>query len=306
MVGDRIYTDIAHGAPRATPSACSCSPAKPRPTTPSRPNPPPDLVVPSLAELGDLLARRAATLRIIPCDSQPNDAHCIRTPDRRNLSTLLVIGGGIVGAASHATPAMRGLRVGLVDRHDFASGTSSRSSRLLHGGLRYLEQARRPCARGQRGKEDHAQDRAASRASRSASCFPPTSGEGRPMWQLRIGVKLYDLLCGGRNFEPSRGFSATGTRQCCPSLKPTDSPAPSSTTTPSPTTPGSCSTPCAPPSATARRSLNYTRFHDATRAAGEHLDLPNPRPRRRRTAPVRARTLVNATGPWADPFRTAR
>ena len=55
---------------------------------------------------------------------------------------LLVIGGGIVGSGIARDAAMRGLRVGLVEQHDFASGTSSRSSRLLHGGLRYLAQGR--------------------------------------------------------------------------------------------------------------------------------------------------------------------
>ena len=51
---------------------------------------------------------------------------------------VLIIGGGIVGAGVARDAAMRGLRVGLVEQHDFAFGTSSRSSRLLHGGLRYL------------------------------------------------------------------------------------------------------------------------------------------------------------------------
>src|SRR5262249_17377717 len=55
---------------------------------------------------------------------------------------VLVIGGGIVGAGGARGPALRKFRVGLVDRHDFAFGTSSRSSRLLHGGLRYLAQGR--------------------------------------------------------------------------------------------------------------------------------------------------------------------
>jgi glycine/D-amino acid oxidase-like deaminating enzyme len=52
---------------------------------------------------------------------------------------LLVVGGGITGAGVARDAAMRGLRVALVERDDFASGTSSRSSRLVHGGLRYLE-----------------------------------------------------------------------------------------------------------------------------------------------------------------------
>src|SRR5690242_2165488 len=52
---------------------------------------------------------------------------------------LLVVGGGIVGCGTALEAATRGLSVGLVERDDFASGTSSRSSRLVHGGVRYLE-----------------------------------------------------------------------------------------------------------------------------------------------------------------------
>ena len=52
---------------------------------------------------------------------------------------VLVIGGGVVGAGSALDAATRGLSVGLVEARDFASGTSSRSSKLMHGGLRYLE-----------------------------------------------------------------------------------------------------------------------------------------------------------------------
>lgn len=55
---------------------------------------------------------------------------------------VLVIGGGIVGAGIARDAALRGLRVALLEKSDFASGTSSRSSRLLHGGLRYLAQGR--------------------------------------------------------------------------------------------------------------------------------------------------------------------
>ena len=55
---------------------------------------------------------------------------------------LLVVGGGIVGAGVARDAAMRGLRTGLVEQHDLAFGTSSRSSRLLHGGIRYLAQGR--------------------------------------------------------------------------------------------------------------------------------------------------------------------
>jgi len=53
---------------------------------------------------------------------------------------LVIIGGGINGAATAREAALRGMKVALVDAHDFAAATSSRSSKLIHGGLRYLEQ----------------------------------------------------------------------------------------------------------------------------------------------------------------------
>src|SRR4051812_35663605 len=55
---------------------------------------------------------------------------------------LLVIGGGATGCGAALDAASRGLRVALVEKRDVASGTSSRSSKLIHGGLRYLEQLR--------------------------------------------------------------------------------------------------------------------------------------------------------------------
>src|SRR5258708_15079511 len=65
---------------------------------------------------------------------------------KRNLQSLadtpfglLVVGGGITGAGVALDAALRGLRVALIDKGDFASGTSSVSSKLVHGGLRYLE-----------------------------------------------------------------------------------------------------------------------------------------------------------------------
>ena len=55
---------------------------------------------------------------------------------------VLVVGGGIVGSGIARDAALRGLRTGLVEQHDFAFGTSSRSTRLLHGGIRYLASGR--------------------------------------------------------------------------------------------------------------------------------------------------------------------
>lgn len=117
---------------------------------------------------------------------------------------LLVIGGGIVGAGIARDAALRGLRIALVEQGDFASGTSSRSSRLLHGGLRYLAQGRLRLVR-EASREKRVLHRIAPHLCEPLPfVFPAYRSAGWPFWQLRLGVTLYDLLCGGRNLGPSR------------------------------------------------------------------------------------------------------
>ena len=117
---------------------------------------------------------------------------------------LLVVGGGIVGSGIARDAAMRGLRVGLVEQFDFAFGTSSRSSRLLHGGLRYLAQGRIGLVREASLEKKIVHQIAPHLAEPLAFVFP-TYSDNRDwkLWQLKIGVKLYDLLCGGRNLGRS-------------------------------------------------------------------------------------------------------
>src|SRR5436189_2893397 len=112
---------------------------------------------------------------------------------------LLVIGGGIVGAGIARDAAMRGLRIGLVEQHDFAFGTSSRTSRLLHGGVRYLAQGRLGLVRQASVEKKILHRIAPHLAQRQAFVFPTYPQAPWPLWQLRIGVRIYDLLCSGRN-----------------------------------------------------------------------------------------------------------
>jgi glycine/D-amino acid oxidase-like deaminating enzyme len=212
---------------------------------------------------------------------------------------VLVVGGGIVGSGVARDAAMRGLRVGLVDQHDFAAGTSSRSSRLLHGGLRYLEQGRVGLVHEASVEKKTIHKIAPHLAEPLGFVFPSYRGEGRPIWQLRIGVKLYDLLCGGRNFEPSRGFSRAETHAMLPALEEKD-------------LAGAVRyfdalTNDARLVLDTLRSaerhgaavLNYTRFHDAQRNGNDWSCQLEDRTNNQRCQVV-ARTIVNATGPWAD------
>src|ERR1051326_6794296 len=117
---------------------------------------------------------------------------------------LLIIGGGIVGSGIARDAAMRGMRVGLVEQHDFAFGTSSRSSRLLHGGMRYLAQGRIGLVREASVEKKVIHHIAPHLADPLPFIFPVYRGNRDwKLWQLKIGVKIYDLLCGGRNLGKS-------------------------------------------------------------------------------------------------------
>lgn len=126
---------------------------------------------------------------------------------------VLVVGGGIVGAGVARDAALRGLRVALVEQYDFAFGTSSRTSRLLHGGLRYLAQGRLGLVY-QASREKRTLHRIAPHlADPLAFVFPAYRKSAWPLWQLRLGVKVYDGLCGGRNLGPSSALDPQATLQ---------------------------------------------------------------------------------------------
>ncbi len=120
---------------------------------------------------------------------------------------VLIIGGGIVGSGVARDAAMRGLHVALIDRHDFAFGTSSRSSRLLHGGLRYLAQGRVGLVHEASREKLTLHHIASHLAAPLPFLFPTYRHTPWVKWKLSIGVRIYDLLCGRRNLGPSNSLS---------------------------------------------------------------------------------------------------
>jgi glycerol-3-phosphate dehydrogenase len=131
---------------------------------------------------------------------------------------LLIVGGGIVGAGVARDAAMRGLRVALIDQFDFAHGTSSRSSRLVHGGLRYLAQGRLRLVREASREKAILQRVAPHLVEPLAFIFPARRGSSWPKWKLRLGVQLYDRLCGGHNLGRSEMLDVGDLRRRLPEL----------------------------------------------------------------------------------------
>ncbi|QSL64545.1 hypothetical protein MERGE_001846 [Pneumocystis wakefieldiae] len=137
---------------------------------------------------------------------------------------LLVIGGGATGAGCALDAASRGLKVALVEKYDFSSGTSSKSTKLIHGGIRYLEKAFKTL--------DWDQYALVQEALHERSIFlynAPHLAFISPImipiykwWKVPyfwLGVKTYDFLAGDKNTKPSFFLSKTKTLENLPILR---------------------------------------------------------------------------------------
>ena len=117
---------------------------------------------------------------------------------------LLVLGGGITGAGVALDATLRGLRVALIDKGDFASGTSSISSKLVHGGLRYLEFGDLPLVYEALHERSLLLRNAPHLVHPLRFVLPFYRGARVPAWKWRAGLTLYDLLAGHGNIRRSR------------------------------------------------------------------------------------------------------
>lgn len=107
---------------------------------------------------------------------------------------LLVVGAGITGAGIARDAALRGLKVGVVEASDVAYGTSSRSTRLIHGGVRYLEQGEVGLVFEALRERSRFYDLAPHLARRARFLFPTYRGDRLGTWRLRLGLTVYDAL----------------------------------------------------------------------------------------------------------------
>jgi len=109
---------------------------------------------------------------------------------------LLVIGGGITGAWTAYDAARRGLKVALVDKGDWGSGTSQSSSKMIHGGLRYLENYEFGLVRHSLGERRLLSRIGPHRVFPVRFAMPSYKTDAVPRWQFKAGLMLYDWLAG--------------------------------------------------------------------------------------------------------------
>ena len=135
---------------------------------------------------------------------------------------LVVIGGGMAGAGIARDAALRGYRTLLLERKDFAFGTTSRSSKLIHGGLRYLELFDVGLVRESLRERERLARLAPHLVRPLPFLVPVYRGAKRGMLMIRVGMKLYDLLTPGKRTEHYRTISRDETVRLERFLDPTD------------------------------------------------------------------------------------
>ena len=134
---------------------------------------------------------------------------------------VLVVGGGITGAGAALDAATRGLSVALVEARDLAAGTSSASSKLIHGGLRYLEMGDIRLVREALRERELLLTRIAPHLVAPVPFLWPLRGRVWERAYLGAGLVLYDSIGGARSVPRHRHLTRRGALAVAPALRPT-------------------------------------------------------------------------------------
>ena len=218
---------------------------------------------------------------------------------------VVVVGGGMAGAGAARDLALRGLSVALVDKGDFASATTARSSKLIHGGLRYLELFDFGLVRESLTERERLGRLAPHLVKPLPFLVPIYADSSRSLVKVRIGLKLYDWLTPGRERERYRVLPAVDALSLEPAIRPEE-------------LRGAgyyfddlllyperlCLENVLSACRHGARAFNYAQVEEVRRdahgapAAVAVRDLLTGG-----VVTLRARVIVNASGPWVDDFR---
>lgn len=142
----------------------------------------------------------------------------MKLDDTANHVETLIIGGGIVGAGIFRDLALHGHRVLMVDKYDFCGETSSKSSKMLHGGIRYLENFEFHLVYEALHEKNLWAHLAPHLCRESPFLIPVFKDSLRPLWMIRAGLFLYDLLSGFSNHH-HKILGRKETQKILPGLK---------------------------------------------------------------------------------------
>jgi glycerol-3-phosphate dehydrogenase len=216
---------------------------------------------------------------------------------------LLVIGGGITGCGIAHAATLRGLSVALVEKNDFASGTSSRSSRLIHGGVRYLEHGQIRLVFESSAERRRLLSLAPHLVRPLPFTWPVYAGARIPRWKQGIGLTAYDVLSLFRNVRRHRRLSARGVLEREPGL--TDAGLRGGALYYDAATNDARLTLANAIGAAERGAvvLNHARVRSLVTSGERVVGAVVEDALGGVTASARAKVVVNATGPWTDEVR---
>jgi glycerol-3-phosphate dehydrogenase len=218
---------------------------------------------------------------------------------------VVIAGGGMAGAGIARDLALRGVSVALVEKGDFASGTTSRSSKLIHGGLRYLELLDFALVRESLRERETLQRLAPHLVRPLPFLVPIYRDSAKSLIKVRIGLRLYDWLTPGRDRERYRVLRPHEARGLEPAIE-------------TEALRGAgyyfddllvyperlCLENVLSAGRHGARVINYAEVEEVVRGAdGAPAGVVARDLLTGRTATFRARVIVNATGPWVDRFR---
>lgn len=213
---------------------------------------------------------------------------------------IVVIGGGITGAGILLEAARRGLRVLLVEQKDFAWGTSSRSSKLVHGGLRYIKEGKFLLTRDSVRERQQLMQAAAGLVEPQSFAFADYQGRKPGRWMFALGLVIYDFLAGLRG---KHYFSAQDFQMLAPHIPAADLKG------------GSCYLDAKTDDArlvlrvlqeahaAGATALNYLAVKNVTYEDGQSTGVVLQDALSMQEYQVKAKVIINATGAWADGLR---
>ena len=216
---------------------------------------------------------------------------------------LLIIGGGIVGAGIARDAAMRGLSVALIEQGDFGSGTSSKTSKLIHGGLRYLEHGHLRLVFESLRERRTLRGIAPNFIHPLSLLLPVYDRDLRPAWKINVGLWLYDLLAMGRNLGMHQMLSARRALALEPSLRVDGLRAAGLYADCQMDDARICLANILQGASLGAVCGNYVRLRDVLKANHRVCGAAAEDALTGRTFEIQAQAVVNATGPWSDAVR---
>lgn len=170
------------------------------------------------AQAADLLGRPPASAAVAAQLGPAKRAEQVASLDGSAFD-VVVIGGGVVGAGAALDAVTRGLSVALIEARDLASGTSSRSSKLFHGGLRYLEMLEFGLVREALAERELMLARLCPHLAKPVKFLYPLTKRIVERPYVGAGLMLYDTIGGARSVPRHRQHTRAGSMRMCPALR---------------------------------------------------------------------------------------